>query len=77
MVGDLSVEMIEHVIDSMVMNAGMTVHFEQANTQNSSFGAYQISMSAFLAFGECLKYCIALDSRRGGKTASSKGTLCV
>jgi len=29
------------------------------------------------AFGSCLKFCLAVDERRGGGTASSKGTLSV
>jgi len=76
MVGDLSIEMIDHVLDSIVMNAGMTVHFQQ-QVPGGKFSAYTISKAACLALGECLKFCVAIDSRRGGKTASSKGTLNV
>lgn len=88
MVGDLSVEMMDHVFDSIVMNAGMTVHFRALAPACASktcapsetpptFGARELMLAAAKAFGQCLQMTVAVDARRAGKTASSKGTLSV
>lgn len=73
-VGDLSMEMFEHVLDSLVVNARMTVHIvELTPCENLADTVQAVGM----AFGQALKYCAMVDCRRAGATASSKGTLSV
>jgi imidazoleglycerol-phosphate dehydratase len=74
MVGDLSAEMFEHVMDSIVINSRMTVHICQLS---KSHNLQEMLIAVARAFGEALNYCTMLDSRRAGVTASSKGTLTV
>mmetsp|Transcript_16343 Transcript_16343/g.46926 ORF Transcript_16343/g.46926 Transcript_16343/m.46926 type:complete len:468 (-) Transcript_16343:2347-3750(-) len=71
---DLSVEMLEHALDSLVMNGQMTVHIVQVKEGNK---VLDTALAAADAFGQALKLCLAVDPRRAGKTASSKGTLSV
>jgi len=71
--GDLSIEMFEHVLDSLVMNGQMTVHLLQKC--DSSTCVSDLVMAVGMAFGRTLRYCMAVDPRRAGVTASSKGTL--
>lgn len=73
--GDLSLEMFEHVLDSLVVNSRMTVHIEERS--ESSFNLTEVFQATAAAFGQALKYCIMVDCRRAGATASSKGTLSV
>lgn len=84
--GDLSVEMFDHVLDSLVVNGRMTVHIvyseestngEGENGKSSSSSLKDRAMATAAAFGKALKYCAMVDSRRAGQTASSKGTLSV
>lgn len=74
-VGDLSLEMFEHVLDSVVVNGRMTVHVCElaSNTKNLK----DTVTATAQAFGQALKYCAMIDGRRAGATASSKGTLSV
>jgi len=77
---DLSVEMVDHVFDSIVMNGQMTVHiWESSSTEEGSIssGVEELVLSAARAYGKALRLCIAVDPRRKGATASSKGTLSV
>jgi imidazoleglycerol-phosphate dehydratase len=76
-VGDMSTEMLDHVLDSLVMNGQMTVHvLELSKGQNNSDDDMKdLANATALAFGKALKLCAAVDPRRAGKTASSKGTL--
>lgn len=79
MVGDLSVEMIHHCFESFVLNALMTVHLEQlaggtVPGQNEP-QAGDVALAAARALGSALRQCAAIDPRRAGATASSKGTL--
>jgi imidazoleglycerol-phosphate dehydratase len=67
----MSVEMLDHAIDSLVMNGQMTVHIVEC----SSGDILDLAMATAKAFGRALKLCSAVDPRRAGKTASSKGTL--
>ena len=74
-VGDaLTVEMMDHVLDSLVMNGHMTVHVVE---QRAGKTVKETVMATAVAFGRALKFCAAVDPRRAGKTASSKGTLSV
>ncbi len=70
-VGDMSVEMLDHVLDSLVMNGQMTVHI----VEKVKGDIMDLAMATALAFGRALRLCAAVDPRRAGKTASSKGTL--
>lgn len=72
-VGDMSTEMLEHVLDSLVMNGQMTVHIVECNPGDIE----DLATATAKAFGRALKLCAAVDPRRAGKTASSKGTLSV
>ena len=62
----LSVEMMDHVLDSLVMNGHMTVRVVEQR-------AYALATA--MAFGRALRFCAAEDPCRAGKAASSKGTL--
>jgi len=73
-VGDMSMEMFHHIIDSLVMNGQMTVHVDELSKGNNNNGMDLISAVA-MSFGRALRFCSAVDPRRAGKTASSKGTL--
>jgi imidazoleglycerol-phosphate dehydratase len=70
----LTTEMMAHVLESLVMNGMMTVHIVEKEPGASVKNRV---MATALAFGEALKYCTAVDPRRAGTTASSKGTLSV
>lgn len=74
LVGDLSMEMFEHVLDSLTVNARMTVHMVQVHPNSNIKDTVD---AVAIAFGEALKYCSMIDGRRAGATASSKGTLSV
>jgi len=69
--GDVSVEMLDHALDSLVMNGQMTVHV----VEKASGDVLDLVMATAVAFGRALRLCCAVDPRRSGKTASSKGTL--
>ena len=71
---DLSLEMLEHALDSLVMNGQMTVHIVQVKEGTK---VLDTALATAAAFGQALKLCLAVDPRRAGKTASSKGTLSV
>lgn len=72
--GDLTVEMLVHVLESLVVNARMTVHVVQHQQGKT---VLESATATFVAFGRALRVCAAVDPRRAGKTASSKGTLSV
>merc|ERR1712045_1106096 len=72
-VGDISIEMLEHVLESLVMNSQMTVHI----VEHKSGDLMDTALATAQAFGKALRLCAAVDPRRAGKTASSKGTLSV
>lgn len=73
-VGDMSAEMIDHMFMSIATNGQMTVHIvEHSKGANDA----DLAAAAARAFGRCLRQCIAVDPRRAGAVASSKGTLSV
>ena len=72
-VGDLSAEMIDHLFMSVTANGQMTTHV----VSHAAGGADGDLAAAARAFGRCLKQCVAVDPRRAGQVASSKGTLRV
>jgi imidazoleglycerol-phosphate dehydratase len=74
-VGDsLTVEMMDHALESLVMNGHMTVHIVERRPGKT---VKETAFAAAVAFGRALRFCSAVDPRRAGKTASSKGTLSV
>ena len=77
MVGDLATEMVEHMFGSIVFNAGMSVHMVRTESESETKTNSDLVLDSAKAFGSCLKFCLAVDERRGGGTASSKGTLSV
>jgi len=72
--GDLSIEMIYHFLESLVMNSLMTLHIVQ---RGEDVAIEDLMDDVCYAFGNVLKMCIAVDPRRAGAVASSKGTLSV
>lgn len=70
---DLAAEMVDHVFLSITMNAQSTVHlvWEAGGSTRS------LVIAAAQAYGAALKTCTAIDPRRAGLAASSKGTLSV
>jgi imidazoleglycerol-phosphate dehydratase len=75
MIGDLSSEMFLHVLDSLTINARMTLHIVEKEAAASS--AEQAVQGVAKAWGEAFRQCAMVDLRRAGATASSKGTLSV
>ena len=71
----LSCEMLEHVLDSLVMNGRMTVHIVETAKEGAS--VKELVMATARALGSALRVCAMVDNRRSGQTASSKGTLSV
>jgi imidazoleglycerol-phosphate dehydratase len=74
MAGDLSLEMMEHVLESFAVNARMTVHVVELERDNDPM---QTIRAVAKALGAAFFYCASVDLRRAGSTASSKGTLSV
>ncbi|KAL7499939.1 hypothetical protein ACHAWT_007992 [Skeletonema menzelii] len=72
--GDLSIEMLDHVLESLVMNSKSTVHIVENKAGKT---VLETAMATAMAYGAALRMCAAVDPRRAGKTASSKGTLSV
>lgn len=74
-IGDLSAEMVDHLFMSVAANAQMTAHIVRADDGGGDEA--DAAEAAARAFGKCLKQCVAVDPRRAGAVASSKGTLSV
>lgn len=72
--GDLSVEMLVHTLESLATNSKSTVHIVERTAGISALETYYATA---MAYGRALRLCSAVDPRRAGKTASSKGTLSV
>lgn len=72
--GDLSVEMLVHTLESLATNSKSTVHIVEKRAGRSALQTYYATA---MACGRALRMCSAIDPRRAGKTASSKGTLSV
>ena len=72
--GDLSVEMLDHILESLVTNSKSTVHIVEKKVGKS---VLETALATAMAYGRALRMCAAVDPRRAGKTASSKGTLSV
>lgn len=70
----LSCEMLEHVLDSLVMNGRMTVHIVETKAGAT---VKESVLATAQALGKALHVCAMVDKRRAGQTASSKGTLSV
>ena len=73
-IGDLSAEMVDHLFMSIAANGQMTVHVVEHRKGKSDA---DLAAASARAFGRCLRQCIAVDPRRAGQVASSKGTLSV
>lgn len=72
--GSLTTEMLAHVLESLAMNALMTVHVVEIRP---GADVRETALATAMAFGRALHMCAAVDPRRAGTTASSKGTLSV
>jgi len=75
MVGDLPAEMIYHGFESLVMNSLITVHLSEISAAHEKYEPRDGMLAAARAFGCALRECAAIDPRRAGAPASSKGTL--
>mmetsp|Transcript_8684 Transcript_8684/g.20940 ORF Transcript_8684/g.20940 Transcript_8684/m.20940 type:complete len:444 (+) Transcript_8684:54-1385(+) len=73
----MSCEMIEHVFDSLATNSRSTVHVVCRARRQGSGASSELAIATARAFGLALRQCAAIDPRRAGLTASSKGTLSV
>lgn len=73
-IGDLSIEMLLHCFESFVMNGLITVHFVHVAGPTAP-PAEDAAFAMMRALGSALGQCAAVDPRRAGATASSKGTL--
>lgn len=74
-IGDLSTEMVDHLFMSITTNGQMTAHI--VDHSGSDKNESDLALASVKAFGKCLKQCAAIDPRRAGAVASSKGTLSV
>lgn len=74
-IGDISIEMVCHAFESLVMSALSTVHFEQLPHGSSDPSARDLATAAARALGAALGECASIDPRRAGVVSSSKGTL--
>jgi imidazoleglycerol-phosphate dehydratase len=74
MADDLSLEMMEHVLESFAVNARMTVHIVELSKGENPMHTI---LAVAKALGAAFFYCASVDLRRAGATASSKGTLSV
>jgi imidazoleglycerol-phosphate dehydratase len=72
--GILTTEMFHHVLESLTMNALMTVHIAE---KTRGLTVKDTALATATAFGRALHMCAAVDPRRAGTTASSKGTLSI
>lgn len=72
--GDQSVEMLVHTLESLATNSKSTVHIVEKRAGRSALETYYATA---MAYGRTLRMCSAVDPRRAGRTASSKGTLSV
>ena len=72
--GGFSVEMFHHFLDSLLTVSQSTCHVLISPSAPSGSN-YERAVNVVTALGRCLKRCIEVDGRRGGMTASSKGTL--
>ncbi len=73
-VDGMSCEMIEHMLDSLVMNGRMTVHIVE---EQAGATVRDTILATAQALGQAMHVCAMVDQRRAGQTASSKGTLSV
>ena len=74
-IGDLSAEMIDHLFMSVTCQRaddGAPGAARRGKVRRGLGG-----VAAARAFGRCLRQCVAVDPRRAGAVASSKGTLSV
>ena len=62
--GDLSVEMFDHVLESLVMNSHSTVHIVENKVGKT---VLETALATAMAFGKALRMCAAVDPRRVGR----------
>lgn len=73
--GDMASEMVEHFFDSLATSARSTVHVRQLARGRGPSACAELATATARALGLALRQCAAIDPRRAGMTASSKGTL--
>ena len=70
-VGDFDTELVNEFFWGLSRALGLTVHIKQLSGDNT----HHIIEAAFKGFGRALGQAVALDEKRLGRVASSKGTL--
>ncbi len=70
-IGSLPTELIEHFLTSFAFEARLALHIRQLAGKND----HHIAEGAFKALARALGDAIAIDPRREGRVASTKGTL--
>ena len=68
--GKLPLELIDHVFESIARTGGVTLNVK-ARGKND----HHLAEAAFKAFGRALREAVAVDPRRAGAPASTKGVL--
>ena len=71
LIGELPSELISHMLDSIAINALITLHVIQKSGKND----HHIAESAFKSFARALDVASSYDKRIDGNVPSTKGTL--
>ncbi len=70
-IGDFDVDLIKEFFQGFVNHALATVHLDNIRGHN----AHHVAETVFKAFGRALREAVAVDPRRAGGVASTKGSL--
>ena len=70
-IGTFDTELVREWFQAFAMNAGITLHIENANGEN----AHHIAESCFKALARALRVAIEIDPRQANTIPSTKGTL--
>jgi imidazoleglycerol-phosphate dehydratase len=69
-IGALPTQLVEHALESFARTSGTTLHL-RATGRND----HHLAEAAFKALARALRAAVAVDARRGGEVASTKGSL--
>jgi imidazoleglycerol-phosphate dehydratase len=69
-VGTLPTQLVEHVLESFARTSGTTLHLRGAGRND-----HHLAEAAFKALARALRAAVAVDARRAGAAASTKGSL--
>ena len=68
--GKLPLELVDHVFESIARTGGVTL-----NVRGRGRNDHHLAEAAFKSFGRSLREAVAVDARRAGAPASTKGVL--